>query len=373
MANSLGKIVGGVLLLGGTAAVWFWPDAGSPEVSPEPLRPVRSIVIGDSKALPDFSFSGLVKAGDDRKLVFKQAGRIQRIVVKKAQHVKKGEKIAWLIPDDFQNRLADAEAAAKRDRLTFERVKVAAEKNAVSQEELSKAEANLKRSEAQYQLAKTAMDETVLTAPFDSVIADVPPSELDMVGPGDVIAYVLDLSRIKVDVSVPETFVIMQRQFEWKEDAKLYVTFDSAGDRKFAAEFVEWKSMAEKNNQTFTATYVLSAPEDLLLLPGMSATVIIPGSAYSLKGVSDRSVAVPESAVGVDADGTYYAWKLLPVEGRDGVFSATKCRLADPNRVKDVGALWVEGDIRPGDRIATAGVSVLTEGRLVTLLERPAR
>jgi len=373
MNNSLGKITGGMLLVAGTAAVWLWPEAGTPEAGPEPLRPVRSVVVSDTKTMPDFSFSGLVKAGDDRKLVFKQPGRIQRILVKKTQRVRKGEKIAWLIPDDFQNRLADAEAAAKRDRLTFERVKSAAGKNAVSQEELSKAEANLKRSEAQYQLAKTAMDETVLYAPFDSVIADVPPSELDMVGSGDVIAYVLDLSKIKVDVAVPETFVIRQRQFEWKDHATPYVTFDSAGDRKFRAEFVEWKSMAEKNNQTFTATYVLSAPEDLLLLPGMSATVTIPGSAYSLRDAVGRGVAVPESAVGVEADGTHYAWKLLPAEGHDGVFAATKCRLANPDRVKDLGTVWVEGDIRPGDRLATAGVSALTEGRLVTLLEGSAR
>jgi len=136
------------------------------------LRPVMSVVVSDKKAMPDFSFSGIVKAGDDRKLVFKHSGRIQRIVAKKAQHVKKGDKIAWLIPDDFQNRLVDAEAIVKRDRLTYERVKNAADRNAVSQEELSKAEANLKRSESQYQLAKTALDETVLYAPFDGVIAD---------------------------------------------------------------------------------------------------------------------------------------------------------------------------------------------------------
>jgi len=373
MKNTIGKVVGGCLLLGGTAAVWMWPRDGVPKAEAEPLRPVMSVVVSDKKAMPDFSFSGIVKAGDDRKLVFKHSGRIQRIVAKKAQHVKKGDKIAWLIPDDFQNRLVDAEAIVKRDRLTYERVKNAADRNAVSQEELSKAEANLKRSESQYQLAKTALDETVLYAPFDGVIADVPPSELDMVGPGDVIAYVLDLSKIKVDAAVPETFVIMQRQFEWKDDAMASVTFDSAGDRKFDADFVEWKSMAEKNNQTFTATYMLPAPEGLLLLPGMSATVTIPGSTYTFKEIDGKIIALPEAAVGVDGDGTYYVWKLIPVEGRDGVFAATKRRLANHSRIKDLGIIWAEGDIKPGDRIATAGVSSLTEGRLVTLLERPAK
>jgi len=373
MANSLGKIVGGVLLLGGMAAVWLWPQGGTLVAESEPLRPVLSAVVGDTKAMPDFSFSGIVKAGNDRKLVFKHSGRIQRILARKAQHVKKGDKIACLIPDDFQNRLADAEAAVNRDRLTFERVKNAAGMNAVSQEELSKAEANLKRSESQYQLAKTALDETVLYAPFDGFIADVPPSELDMVGPGDVIAYVLDLSKIKVDAAIPETFVIMQRQFVWKADAKACVTFDSAGDLKFDAEFVEWKSMAEKNNQTFTATYLLPAPEGLLLLPGMSATVTLPGSTYSLKEADGKGIALPEASVGVDGDGTYFVWKLTPVEGRSGVFAASKRRLANHSRVKDLGVIWADGDIKPGDRIATAGVSSLTEGRLVTLLERTAK
>lgn len=366
---SIGKIVGIVMFAGATAAIWFWPKAEAPEAPDETVRPVRSCVVQAGTSLPELRFAGKVKADESRTLRFKQSGRLERIPVSKGQRVKKGEKLAWLFAEDFENRLQESTAAAERDRLSFKRLSDAAKKNAVSKEEVSKAEAQLKQSEARLTLDKRALEETVLLAPFDGTIADVPATELDMVSAAAPIVVLQDMSRIKIDAAVPETITILQRRLKRtvseEDDCRVSVVFDSCPGKSYPARFLEFTAAANDGNQTYTATYVMNPIPDLLLLPGMSATIVIPAGSYSFGGdEGSESVDIPESAVGVDGQGGYFAWKLVQ-EGE--VYVAHKVSLGDCH-LKG-GRMTVSSGVKPGDRLATAGVAILTEGRKVTLLK----
>lgn len=367
---SIGKVVGAVVFAGATAAIWVWPKAGAPDVPAETVRPVRSCVVTGDSVMPELRFAGQVKAAESRTLRFKHAGRIERIPVAKGQKVRKGEKLAWLFADDFRNRVDESAAAAERDRLSYRRISEAAKRNAVSKEELSRAEAQLRQSEANLELAKRACDETVLYAPFDGTIADVPATELDMVSSADRIVVLQDLSKIKIDAAIPETIAILQRKLRFDAASTnvcgVRVVFDSCPARSFCAEFVEYTAEADKATQTYTATYVTDPVDDLLLLPGMSATIVVPAGSYRYENGAGASAAVdiPVSAVGVDGGGGYFVWKLVR-EG--GNLVARKAAIGDcllKGEVMSVGS-----GVAPGDRIATAGVAILTEGRPVTLLK----
>lgn len=367
-----GKITGGILLVGATAAVWFWPNAEKEPSAPEPVRPIRSVAVTANDRMPDLKFVGTVKATETRVLAFKQSGRIERIPVDKGQKVKKGEKLAWLDPKDFRDKLAVAEAAVNRDRLSFQRKSDAAKKRAISSEELSQAEAQLKQSEATHELAKRALEETVLVAPFDCVVADVAASELDMTSANVPALTVQDLSKIKVDVVYPEAMVILARKLKACDGSDFFavdVSFDSFPGRSFKAHFVEFTAKADAKTQTFIGTYVMTPPEDLLLLPGMSATVRIPGEAYSLTGDEKgrAAIAVPESSVAVGADGRHFVWKLVETAEK-GVFETRRTPIEVGSNDRD--RVYVNKGLSVGERIATAGVSVLTEGRKVRLQDK---
>lgn len=369
---SIGKSVGVVVFAGAVVTIWLWPEAKAPVAPEEAVRPVRSCVVKGDAVMPELRFAGQIKATESRNLRFKQSGRIERIPVSKGQRVKKGERLAWLFADDFRNRVEETTAVAERDRLTFQRISDAAKKNAVSKEELSRAEAQLRQSEANLALAKRALDETSLYAPFDGMIADIPATELDMVSASDRILVLQDLTKIKIDAAIPETIAILQRKIRHNDggDANRcssFVSFDSFPGRTFAADFVECTVMADRSTQTFTATYVMEPVADLLLLPGMSATVIIPAGTYSIAtGIDDSpTFDIPESAVGVDAGGGYFAWRLDP-DSESGVYVAHRVELGV--RLLKGERMSVHSGVKPGDRIATAGVAVLSEGRRVTLL-----
>lgn len=363
----VGKMAGCVMIVGVTAAIFFWPEAKAPEAAPEPVRPVRSAVVRASARMPDLTFAGIVQASASRTLVFKQTGRVQGIAVSKGQAVKKGEKLAWLDPLDFQNALAQAEAAEKRDRLTFDRKSDALKKKAISQEEVSQAEAQLKQSEAALELAKRALDETVLYAPFAGTIAEVPATELDMVGAANPIVKIQDTSFVNIDVSVAEKYILRREQFvDVEADDGRTVSFDSLPGRSFPVTFKEFQASADENTQTFVATYTMKAPKDLLLLPGMSATLTISGASYAQKGkgAAEGLTIVPESAVGVTSDGAHVVWLLEETAEKD-VYAV---RRQDVSLVRRTDEGTVVSGLKPDQRVATAGVSLLTDGRKVTIL-----
>ena len=332
----VGKMAGCVMIVGVTAAICFWPEAKAPEAAPEPVRPVRSAVVRASARMPDLTFAGIVQASASRTLVFKQTGRVQGIAVSKGQAVKKGEKLAWLDPLDFQSALAQAEA-------------------------------QLKQSEAALELAKRALDETVLYAPFAGTIAEVPATELDMVGAANPIVKIQDTSFVNIDVSVAEKYILRREQFvDVEADDGRTVSFDSLPGRSFPVTFKEFQASADENTQTFVATYTMKAPKDLLLLPGMSATLTISGASYAQKGkgAAEGLTIVPESAVGVTSDGAHFVWLLEETAEKD----VYEVRRQDVSLVRRTDEGTVVSGLKPDQRVATAGVSLLTDGRKVTIL-----
>ena len=371
MKINIGKVVGAALFAGAVAAIEFWPEAKVEAKPDDSVRPVRSVVAEKGTRLPDLYFTGRVKADSDRTLCFKQSGRVQRIPVAAGQRIRKGDRLAWLDPLDFEKDLAKAEAAEQRDRQTCERKREAAKKNAVSKEELSQAEAQLQVSEAQLALAKRALEDTVLLAPFDGTVAEVPATELDMVTPSTKIVLVHDLSKIKIDVTFPETMAIAAKKIKAADDrssvcAVAHVYFDSVPGRLFPVKFVEYVSNADAKTQTYIATYVMDAPDDLMIMPGMSATLFIKGSDYRFDSKDlGNAITLPESAVAADPDGSFCVWVLEPSAEKD-VFAARHRTVELASR--NDGSVTVLKGVKPGERIATAGVSRLTEGRKVRLL-----
>ena len=373
MNNMIGKVVGGAVFAGAVGAIWLWPAREAETVDSEPVRPVRSIVVQDGAKMPDLQFPGVVKAGEDRTLAFEVPGKILSLPVVKNQRVKKGDVIARLDPKDFEDRVATAKATLERDRESLARYrKVSA--NAVSKEEVSRVEAQVKTSQAAYDSARRDLERTVLTAPFDGVVADTFPTELDVVAVGSKVAFILDTREIAVEVSLPETIVIRSRMMDTvgsSTNGISRVVFDSYPGRSFPSRMDEFTAVADARTQIYKLTFKLANVPELVLLPGMSATVFVDGKDYVYRDADQHAaVAVPGAAVAVDDKGGYFVWK-VEATSEDGIYEVRKAPIEVASRVgTDV---VVRQGVKPGDRIATAGVHLLSEGRRVTLLKEAAK
>ena len=363
MKANIGKFVGATMLVAGISAIWLWPK-GDAVVAEEPVvRPVRSILVTDKVKLPELRFPGKVKAGSTRDLVFEVPGRLVDFDIDNGKHVKKGDVLARLDARDYEADFKKAEAERERADLSLQRMRNAEKSGGVSKEDVSKAETAAKTAEAQLAIAKKALDGCVIRAPYDGVVAETYPQSLDMVAVGQKILTLQSADKVKFDVSIPETMVISRRFVDALRGRRYFVVFDSLPKREFDVKFEEFTSRADDRTQTFTATFSMPAQDEFVMLPGMSVTLVVSGGELANSG-DGVPLKVPTSAVGADESGAHFVWKLVKSE-REGEYRTVK-QPVETGRLFGTD-LAVKSGLASGDRIAVAGVAILTEGRIVTL------
>jgi len=363
MKVSAGKIIGAAMFAAGVAAVWLWPEPRAEVQEDTVVRPVRSMVVSGRTVLPELRCPGRVRAGESRDMVFEVSGRLVEFKIDSGQLVKKGDVLAKLDTRDYEADVAKAEAEFESKRLSYERYNKALGKGGVSKDDVTKAEAEFKTAKAQLAVAKKALDCCTLVAPFDGLVADTYPSTLDMISVGQKILTLLGYEKVKFDITVSETAVISRRFADILKDRRRYVVFDSLPGKEFDVDFEEATTKADSKTQTFTVTFSMPTPKDYNFLPGMSVTLVIEGGEVK-DAPADAPLMVPAVAVGKDDAGAHFVWKLVKAE-KDGEYKTMK----QPVETGDaLGAnVAVKKGLVDGDRIAVAGVTILTEGRVVTL------
>ena len=96
-------------------------------------RPVKTIVIGDDITGDTRTFPAVVDAIQKADISFRVNGKVQKILVKEGDEVKKGQILAELDPVDFDIQLKDRKASYDTAKANYDRAKVLVEKGAISQ------------------------------------------------------------------------------------------------------------------------------------------------------------------------------------------------------------------------------------------------
>ena len=362
--NLSGKLIGGVLLAAGVAAVFLYK--AKPEEEPEDttVRPVKSWVVGADAPRPKLYFPGTVEADVEVDLSFEVGGRLVEFPVRRGTVVEQGAVLGRLDPRTCENQVKNAEADLERAQSSLGRIEKALQVNAVSQDEYSQARAAVAKAEAQLAIQRKALDDTRLEARFRGVVSDVFADQVDTVSPGQPVLKLQDVATLTIAVSVPEGYVQLASPGKL-DSASFAVRFDSLPGRSFPVQLKEFVTTADPVTQTYRATFSMEKPADVFLLPGMSGTVVVEGAKPSAAG---EILAVPSNAVGFASDGAAFVWVLDAQDG--GVYAARRQPVALGKRLGE--NVEVRDGLAPGARIAAAGVAILTEGRRVRLLDEGA-
>jgi len=338
---------------------------------PEPIvssvpRPLKTIVIGAEMTLPPHSYPGKVLAGRRVSLAFEVSGKLQELGVKEGDRVAAGAIIARLDPRDFQNALDAAQAELDRARANFERMEEAAKINAVSQQDLSNAKASMDVAQAQYETRRKALDDTELAAPFEGVIATRYVEGFENVVAKQQIVSLQNFGDIEIEVYVPEARLagVDPTRFQQRDVGAIVAVFDALPQLEFPLSVKEFSTDADPATQMFRAVLTMPAPEEYLILPGMTVTVRVVRRAPAGAAEAGAGFLVPFDAVPADeVTGKHFVWIVQrQAEGSD---LATVTR-----RFVEVGepveeSLLVRSGLATGDVIAVAGVHVLIEGQVV--------
>ena len=359
------------LLLAAAVAAVFLYDGGEQkaDATPPPVRPIKSVVVGAAKTLPTLRFPGVVDASTGVSLSFEVSGRIVYFPYahSRGQHVEAGEVLARLDDRGFSNEVVKAEAELAYADSNFKRMDAAIKKNAVSQDEHSNARARAEKARASLEIARKALGDTVLRAPFSGVISDVYVDNFDTVSSSTAILKLQDMTTLDLTVSVPESYVL-SAPAGVRANFSFEASFDSLPGRTFPVRVKDAARVADSVTQTYRATLTLDAPKDVAVLPGMTCTVSAKVPEKEMAEVAKDSLSVPFSAVGNGADAKPFVWR-LDANG-DGTYVARRAAVTLGEHVGE--SILVESGLSAGDRVAAAGVTVLTEGRVVRLTDESA-
>lgn len=245
----------------------------------EAVRPVRTMILGVAPESGRRAFPGQAEANEEADLSFRLAGSLIELSANIGDKVKKGQVLAKLDPTDFQVRLRDAEAELSSAEANLEVANVMLtrsrnlfEKKAGPQVDVDRAAAQVESTKANIaalrtkrDIAQSELSYARLTAPFDGIIAARYVQNFQTVQPRQPILRLLDTSRIKFGVDLPETVMPLLPYVK-----EIWVTFQAAPGDKLPATIQEVSHEASRSTRTYRVTVVMDQPEGLQILPGMS-------------------------------------------------------------------------------------------------------
>lgn len=313
----------------------------------EQVHPVRMMVVEDTDLLVNLSFAGKAKAVEEVNLGFEVAGTIIERPVDKGDYVDRGTVLARLDPRDYQNELDAAMAELERATARRDRIAEALKANAVAKQDLTDAEARVQGAQALVNIKEKALEDSVITAPFDGVIAWTFKERFQRVAAKELVVRLLDIRQIEFQISIPETMISYVPYI-----ISVNLTFDAFPGRSFVATVKEIGAEASMTTRTYPVTLVFDQPNEVTILPGMA------GVAHGGK------IKVPEEFV--------YPGHVIPMGAifTDNGGQNNYVWIVEDERVSrrqvEVERLLPEGTevrgLKNGEVIITAGVHYLSEG-----------
>jgi membrane fusion protein (multidrug efflux system) len=155
---------------------------------------------------------GTTLANESVQLTSKASNTITAIRFAEGSEVARGAVLVEMQDAEEQAALAEAQAALVDSQNQYNRSRDLLARQALSVAELDQLEATLKANQARVAAAEARLDDTVIRAPFSGRTGFRQVSVGSYVGAGTLITTLDDTSVIKLDFTVPETFLFMIRR-----------------------------------------------------------------------------------------------------------------------------------------------------------------
>ena len=349
----------------------------SEEAPPQELPPraIQWLRVADSAADEQRVLSGVVSAVSETKLAFEVGGTVAAVEVNLGDAVKTGQVLARLDPEPFELAVSDAkseldqqQALLASSRADYERTKKLFEAKVASRQELDRATALSQSRASAVASAKTRLERaqrdrrrSELVAPFDGAIS-VRQIDPAMEVAGGQVVFELDRadSGLRVEVQMPETLIDRV-----KAGAAVEVVFPSVREAAASAQRVpatvqEVGTRAGVGNAFPVRVDFAERPPGVR--PGMTAEVFFALPREAEGAPRSEAILIPLSAALPELDDRFSVFVFDPET------STVRARTIRAAGTRENQIAVVEG-LAAGEIVATAGVSFLSDGQAVKLLD----
>jgi len=318
------------------------------------VQTVATAPAATSSWQPAMSAVGTLAPVNGANLSAEVSGIVDTLNFESGQSVKAGDVLLTLRANNDPSVLAQLQATAALDEVTYRRDQREAAANAISQAQVDTDKATLLAAQAQVTAQQALMAEKIVKAPFAGTLGIRQINLGQFLSAGTAIVSLQQINPLFVDFYLPQ-----QALSSLSVGQPVSVSIDAYPGQVFAGTI----SAIDNNIDASTRNVEVRAtlPNDKLLLrPGMFATVSVPD------GAPQNLVTLPQTAISYNPYGdTVYIVK--PGTGADGKpdLVATQLFVTVGDTRGDQVAI-LKG-ISPGDQVVTAGQLKLRNGSLVAV------
>jgi membrane fusion protein, multidrug efflux system len=331
------------------------------------FTPADVAIVEIRELVRSIPFSGSLAPLVQTTVKSKVAGEINKLFVREGESVTRGQVLAQIETLDLQSRLDAQDGALEEARAKLS----IAEKNRENAQQLLRQKfisqnafdtmqstyeasaASVRSADAQLRIARKAMDDAAVRAPFNSIVARKLVNAGEKVGIDSPLFGLVDLANMEIEAPAPAAEIPAVRA---GQAASFRV--DGFGERVFTGKVERINPTADAGSRSIML-YISVANQDGVLKGGMFAKgdIVLDKSALS--------TVIPASAVRDEA-GQSYVYTIE--DGKIGK-RAVKLGATDPQR----GLVEVQVGLEKGINVVSARVTGLKTGAPAMIKTAPAK
>ena len=292
------------------------------------------------------AFSGEVKAWKTVNLSFNVRGKIDRFYFDEGHKVNKGDLLARLEKDDYQAMRDQSYAQWEKTKRDYERSRRLWEEGSIPEQLVQDAQTALKSAAAVLEASELNLKHCLLYAPFSGHVAYRYGEEKEMLAGGQTVFTLMDLSRVLVEVGVPEKNID-----RIKKGQKASINFEAIPEKIFEGKVTQVAVSSLPNIRLFKVEITIENPM-FIVKPGMTAvsTIVI----NKMEGVYIFSLDAAVLRNGRRAIFLNSNGKAKKMTLEDYIISGDKIIVRDP--------------LPENGQIITAGQDVLFDGMQISVI-----
>ena len=307
---------------------------------------VKTLMVSPALVDDSHSYVGIVEENVGTAVSFTSMGVVRRVYVNEGQAVSRGQLLAEMDGTQARNVLAGAEAQMAQANDALQRYQMLHDNGSLPEVQWVEIQSKVAQAKSQLEVAKKNLADCRLTAPVSGIIGRKMVGAGETAMPSQAVVNILDISTVKVKVSVPEGeigAITPNTMSTIKVDAI---------DRSYQGGRIEKGVQADALTHTYDVR-IQVANVERKLLPGMVASVrfLTSGS----QAISGRSL--PITSIQKKADGSLFVWTI----DKDNTAHRTAVKIGhvQGNHVSVTKGLDI------GQRVVTEGYHKLSEGTKV--------
>ena len=346
-----------VALLAGGVVYYFTQDSDGGAAGPGGFggqRPIAPLVVVSEVAYDRLydtvNAIGTAQANESLILTAKVTDTVRRVAFEDGEFVEAGAILVELTNQEEEALLAEARANLDDAESQLRRLENLSGRGLAADSDLDVARSRAAASEARLNTVMARLRDRLIQAPFSGVLGFRQVSPGTLVQPNTAITTLDDISTIKLDFTVPETFLGAMTP-----GARVLAQSASYPGREFEGVVRTVGSRVDAVTRAFQVRAHI-ANADAALRPGMLLTVRVVMAERTALVVSEHAV--------------------FQIQDRAYVYRVDDDLVAREQRIETgdrrFGTVEVLSGLEAGDRIVTEGIVKLRDGIQVRVQERDA-